>query len=309
MNVFKSMLHSKPVPGNLDMQDWPEIDRRMMNAFITKNGIHTNEYDNYDSYLDDIIELVKEHVKITFLDDKDNLHHIHIPDCYFIKPYERQFGIDNPEQALLRNHYEATVRGTAVYTIHRKPDRPETVADDPSDMLDSSADEDEGDEGDGQEYVEEHDEGDDDDVDEDDEIEEDDVEEDEDEEDEDDDDIGEKSASSKKSPKLSFSFHHDVHAEYTELIHRTVKDNHYIQDFPVLLWTRLCNMRGPYMIPSVYFKPYLQVPTYCVNRNFKLCPNEEYFVNNRILLHGPGRVEPSWEVFILCKRRVAQILR
>ena len=284
MDVLQELLVRKDVPDNLDLDKWPEIDAMMMNAFLTKNGIHTNEFANYDSYIPDIIKLIKEHIKISFVDEEDNLHRIRVSNCYFIKPYEQKFGIDNPEQALLRNHYEATIRGTIVYTIHTKNTSTEHILEKENEDRHVEMSDDEGDADDdicdnagcpdSDSMIESSS----------------------------DDDEDEDEVVHSKQSTYSFSFDHDIYAAYTELTHKTVKDNHHLIDFPVLLWSMLCHMKGPYMISSAYSKPYLKVPTYCVNRNFKICPNEEYFVNNRIILDAIGKVEHRAKFYSIAKK-------
>jgi DNA-directed RNA polymerase beta subunit len=307
MDVIEELLWQKPAPDNLDQEKWNEIDDGLLDAFLNKLGIHTNETENFDKHLGEILNLLKEHVKLNYIDEQDNYHHLYLADCYFVRPYESKFGLDNPEQALLRNNYEGTVRGTVVYTIHRKKVVPDDV---PSPMTDVpegceipvaedieveelDVDGAEGSEDDAEEGPE----SDDDFTDEDDS----------DSSDEEDEGDSKEHGSEKpkkpvKTKKPVFFFHHNIYEEYTEQVHRSVKDNHLIMDIPVMVNSSLCIRSTPFAPPFLYSRPYLEVPSYCVSRTFKVCPHEEYFINNRVLSHYNHKVEIRSKFYQSSKR-------
>ena len=100
-------------------KEWNTLKEFLLDAFLEKFGIHQDEYDNFNSYMPEILNLIKEHVKIQYLDEiRQELHQIQIRDSCYIKPYDRNYGLDDPEQALLRGNYEGSIRSTIVYTIH-----------------------------------------------------------------------------------------------------------------------------------------------------------------------------------------------
>lgn len=73
-------------------------------------------------------------------------------------------------------------------------------------------------------------------------------------------------------------------------------------DFPVLIGSLLCSSRSDYAHPSVYHLPYTRLPVNLVNRNFKICPHEEYTINNRVLGYSPSKVEIRCKFFQANKR-------
>jgi DNA-directed RNA polymerase beta subunit len=273
---FKAMsglLHNffqpRSLPSGIVEENWKYIDERLLKAFVSRQGIHFHEYQNFDSFMPEILKLAKEHVKFDYLDEKDNLHTISVVDCYFVRPYENRFGLDNPEQALIRNNYEATVRSTVMYTIHRKTNSKDVDMTDinhiaSEDNNTSDGMDDESDASDSENSTLESD----------DEV-----------------TLNDFRQKNTTSDKPAFYFENIKHEEYTDLIHKSVKHNHLLMDVPVWINSSLCHMGGPYSLPSLYSKSYFDVPVYCVSRNFKVCPYEEYYINNRILSMKPNKVE------------------
>ncbi len=253
--------------------DWDKLDEQLRDAFLKKFGIHQDEYDNFNGNMIEILKNIKEHVKINIIDPvSDELHQVYVDDCYFVKPYDRFYGLDNPEHALLRGDYECTVRTTMVYTISRKPENTQEIKID-KDIQEAKEEE---------ESKEDEEEQEDDDEEE----QEDDEEEHEEEEQEDEEEQeeeGDKDEESKNLKQSAFGFSHDIFACYTKIIHKSVVENHLLQDVPVLIKSILCNMSSSLHVPSLYSKLYFQMPSYCVSRTFKICPYEEYYINNRIL--------------------------
>jgi DNA-directed RNA polymerase beta subunit len=121
MNVVQDLLKSKfPSHTQFDLKQWDHIQHELVDAFIRKKGIHQDEMENYNSYLPEIINLLKEHLKLYYLDPYDQLHTIELLDAHYTLPYEEKIGVDSPERALLRAHYEAEIHGVIRYTIKVK---------------------------------------------------------------------------------------------------------------------------------------------------------------------------------------------
>lgn len=123
--------------STVDPKAWDSAAQKMVHAILAKQGIHTDELENFNSYLPRIIELHKEHVVARVVDKADQLHTIELEDVNFILPYEDKFGLDNPERALMRKHYEAEVVGLVKYTIRVKD--PNVAAPNPSPPPDVAA--------------------------------------------------------------------------------------------------------------------------------------------------------------------------
>jgi DNA-directed RNA polymerase beta subunit len=292
------------------LNNWEHFDTVLMDAFLQKNGIHRDSYVNFNSFLPEILNLIKTHVKLRFIDNCDRLHRINVISCNYVKPYENKYGIDDCEQALLRGSYEASIYGTVVYTIHmKKPSIDSKNINGQYDEMDqdvldgnnndNDGDDDDNDDDDGGGGDEGNDDDDDDDYeigsDDDDDNDDDDVTiVTDDEEEEDDEEEDEKTKEKKKTKNSnymknkqknkSFNFTRNNDKLYTELIHTAEKDNHLIMNMPVFVGSNICNMKGPFGKPSQYFASYLKVPSFIVNRNRKICPLEEYIVNNRIIM-------------------------
>lgn len=427
MDVLDALLKPKCVGKNIDLNHWANVVQpEIVRAVLRKRGLHSDELENYNSYLPEIAKLVAEHVKPQYLDPFDQLHCIEILEPHFLLPYEPQVGIDNPERALMRNHYEGQMRGIARYTIRTRAqpnakdnqvgwvensgefgdvqvdgnkrkmqsttemDMDEDAAaaasqdakphvsfsekdveietdnedaaneHEPEVEAEAEAEEEEEEEDEDEEEEEEEendDEGEEEEEeaseteseaaeDEDEENEADDTEdehnatgeEDDDdnnvdlarvpEEDVDDDDDGDESGSEHKGrpvrhkkkkttastksgksaaasldefrPSVGKSRHTDegdpaaapttpaffVQKEdfsaYSNIVYEC-KTEHHVLDIPVWLKSRLCWMSTPFVDPFMLSKSYLLGMSYLVSRNFKICPYEEYYVNNRVL--------------------------
>lgn len=122
MDIWSQLLSPKfPSDARFDVKVWENQVHELVEAFIRKRGLHQDEQDNFNSYLPELLSMVKDHIKPFFIDELGQLHIIEILDAHFVLPYEEKVGIDSPERALLRNHYEGEVRGVARYSIRRKP--------------------------------------------------------------------------------------------------------------------------------------------------------------------------------------------
>lgn len=122
MDVLPQLLSPKfPAHTQFDLKRWEGQIQVLVEAFIRKRGMHQDEQDNFNSYLPELLTMVKDHIKPFFIDEHGQLHMIEILEAHFVLPYEDKVGIDSPERALMRNHYEGQVRGIARYSIRRKP--------------------------------------------------------------------------------------------------------------------------------------------------------------------------------------------
>ncbi len=368
MNVLSDLLQSKFQGQPFDVKKWADVVQpALVRSVLGKRGLHQDEKDNYNSYLPEIAHLVKVHVNPQYLDQFDQLHTLEMLDPHYTLPYEAPAGIDNPERALIRNHYEGQIRGIVRYTIRTRAkanasenqvgwvedsgehgdapkkrkaedvpeeevkvetdvDEAEAEADtddieleDPAehteDEADKDADEDSGEESEREDTDEE--------------AEEEDEEESEiegEEEDETGEDEEKKTPSispskAKKSVKFADEFrpsvgksrHTDVpaatpaptttahlapaffvqkenYSAYSNVVYKETTE-HIVLDIPVWIGSRLCWMSTSLVDPFLLAKPYLLGCAYIVARNFKICPYEEYYANNRVLGLKADKVE------------------
>lgn len=311
MDVPKDFLEpklSREFQQGLTSVAWESCQEKLNKAFLKQRGLHQDELINFNSYLPEIIKLIKEHVRPEYLDSDDRLHRIDVLHAYFVRPYEEKVGMDNPERALMRAHYEAQVHGLVRYQILKKPDDfqdPEEDDDDEDGDNDDffnpvfSSDKIDTNQGDNDEEDEEDDDDDDDVVDEAEEaLSENEAEEEEDEEEEDEEeedvDIPDEALEGHEGPKQdltpsvklsrhtgssqrmkpAFFIQRKNRASYSEVVH-SVKSHHHIMDIPVWLCSKLCWMSTPYRDRTLFDKPYLLGCNFMVNRNFKVCPYEE----------------------------------
>lgn len=246
------------------VHEWDELGTQLRDAFLNKFGIHQDEFDNFNSYLPEIIKLVKEHVKIMYVDPvKDELHQIFVTECHFVKPYDRCYGLDDPEQSLLRGNYEGVIRATMMYTIHRQTESQVAEPEKLSNLEEANLSESDDDEG--MNIA-----------------------------DEDEEEINEEiniDDYKEEDDTQVFGFQPDKYLAYNVCLHQCVVENHLLLEMPVLLGSGLCNMSSSFHLPSVFSKLYFRMPTYCVSRTFKLCPYEEYYQNNRLLTFKAEEVQ------------------
>lgn len=333
MNVVTTLLAPKFELGTkFDLGNWDDKVHELIEAFIRQRGIHQDEQDNFNSYLPEFLSMLKEHLRPTFKDEHDQLHQIEILDGHFVLPYEDKVGIDSPERALLRNHYECQVRAVVRYSIRKRPDAPPisisptTVHDEKKDDSSSSDEEEEDDNDDDDESEEEEEEAEedqeddeedqpvdpDDDGDEDDEKEKGDDEpeeetgEDEEKEDELAPDVGMSRNISlpgqeEHDQRPAFLIQKEDYSQYSELVSEVI-DEHMCLEVGAWLRSKLCWMSTPYREPFLQTKPYLLGQTYLVSRTFKLCPYEEYYFNNRILSMKSDVVEIRSKFYLIAKR-------
>lgn len=234
-----------------------EVQKRLLHLFTTQQGIHTDEYNNFNAYIPEIILLVEEHIKSFYLDMHMCLHKLYVKDCFFVRPYEEKVGLDYPDRALIRSHYEVSLFGSLIYEVRKKPDK---SIDEKSIDMD----------------IKEED------------VEEEDVEEDIPPEE----DYGEEDAPEEAPIKpCKRRDQRDTYRkrilgqkwqDYSILVRQNIQPNHLIMQFPPLLGSALCHMSGVFLPPCAYSRA--KYPTYLVSRNFKVFPYEETFALNFILL-------------------------
>lgn len=222
---------------------WDNLNREVMRAILKQRGLHLDEYENYESFLQDMLDLVQEHLQLWYIDSKRQLHHISVKECYFVRPYDSLYGPDHPERALLRNHYECTIQGDLLYTIRIKDE-----ALDPSLQYKS--------------FEEYH---------------------------------GSTGSIPDYNPRAMYS-------NFTKTVSESLKKDHVLMDLPVLVGSVLCNLRTGLVPPSLFHHQYASVPAYIVNRNFKICPNEEYIANNRAIPHKQNSVEIRSKFYDMAKK-------
>lgn len=327
MNVVQNLLQPKfDIPSDEHTtlhKQWKQTQEKLLNAFLNQKGVHTDEINNYNSYLNEIVQLLKQHVQLNYIDSKDQRHYIRLENIQFVLPYEERVGIDNPETALLRNHYEAKVYATVLYSIYAKPFVDSDMDIEDNAFYDQSSEEDDEKHHDAF-FSNEDDDEDDDDEEADDDDEENEYDEfnEEDEEDDDDNDDEEpqeeeEEEEDNKSNVLdkteiqtdkvmsgkAFFIQKKDYSEFSERVYHA-QDRHHILNFPVWLQSDLCIMSTPMRLPSLYSKPYLKNGcTYIVNRNFKLCPYEEYYINNHIISNKPDSIEMRCSFHKIPKKR------
>ena len=334
MDVVKDLLYQKfsdPTIKTFDVKAWDNQVQELINAFIRKRGIHQDEMDNFNSYLPEYITMLKEHVKPYYIDENDHLHQIEILEAHFNLPYEEKVGIDSAERALMRGSYESQIYGVVRYSIRKKPGQDEhkhqqqqqaastaaAAANASGDQQqdDSSSDEEEEEvEAEEEEEEEEEDETEEDDEEEEaEDIEEEDDDEHDDEEDENGDEgteeeemkptIGESRNIDLKdqTQRPAFFIQKEDFAMYSEVVHEAL-DRHFINDFPSWIKGKLCWMNNPLREPYLLTKPYFVGCNYLVSRTFKLCPYEEYFMNNRVLALKSDKVEIRCKFYNVAKR-------
>ncbi len=107
-------------------EQYAHLQPKLEELFLHVQGIHTDEYDNFDQYLPEMVHLTSE-FDVYYLDILDRLHHVFLKDCFFVRPYEPKVGLDLVDTALVRGNYEATMRGTVVYEVRVTPSVQEQV--------------------------------------------------------------------------------------------------------------------------------------------------------------------------------------
>ena len=325
MDVIKDLLRPKLKPSEVKQQAkiWETHQHTLIKAFLQNRGLHRDEKENFDSYLKEIIGLLREHVKLRYLDLEDQLHTIEVLEAHYVLPYEEKVGVDSPERALLRNHYECEVHGVVRYRILVKKSQTETIlypaspqlwedevhdkdvlsytsqGDKPSrkssiprpDIVgEEIPEEDEEDEEEDEEEEEEEEEDENEDENEDAEPEPEEEGEEEEEEGKFDELTPSVGESRHTAVKPAFFIQKDDYSQYSEIIHEA-QDSHHIMNVPVWLRSRVCWLSTPFREPYLQGKPYLMGYNYLVNRNFKLCPYEEFYVNDRVFALKSDKVE------------------
>lgn len=337
MNVVESLLKPKfPEGTEFNAKEWEDKVHRLVEAFIRKRGMHQDERDNFNSYLPEILTMLKDHVKPSFIDEQGQLHQIEILEAHFVLPHETTVGIDSVERALLRGNYECEVRGITRYSIRRKPSEGEKIEkiEKIEKTNESEEKEEKEDDTEEEEEVEEEEENDNDasseesekeeeeeeEEEEEDHEEKEETEEDEDEEEEEDEKTRHKKARlASKQVELkpvvglsrnitkeckedqAFLIEKEDYSKYSEVVSEVI-DEHMCMEMPVWLQSKLCWMSTPYREPFLQTKPYLMGQTYLVSRTFKLCPYEEYYLNNRILSMKDNCVEIRSKFYHRSKR-------
>lgn len=316
------LLREKPdiVPHDV----WEKIQATLLEGFLHRRGIHFDELDSYNSYLPQMLELIKEAGVVHYVDDEDVLHQLTLKDLQFIRPFEKGVGFDDPERAMLRQHYEAEVRGSVVYRRWEKsandmkvedsaplkedqddegneeqkdPDDPEEEDEeddeeeqkDPDDPEDDPEEEDnEEDEGDEEEEQKDPDDPD---------------EEDDEEESEQKEEVETKGDPAPDATRPAFYYENEKdYSMYDVEVYQMVKENHLILVIPVWGRSDLCHMATP-VTPLRHFQhTYLMGYSYIVSRNFKLCPYEEYYINNRLMIMKPDFIETRCRFFHRSRR-------
>ena len=122
MSALDELFAGGPVPPELLACNWTTTEESLLRSILQVRGIHTDELQAYNAYFDEIEQIVLQHARITYTDEHDKMHTLRVTSCYFVRPFEAHHGLDDPDRALLRGDYEATVRGTVVYTIHGRRD-------------------------------------------------------------------------------------------------------------------------------------------------------------------------------------------
>lgn len=265
---------------------WFQVQAKLIRAFVERRGIHEDEFEAFHSYIPRILDMFKEHVKVQYVDIHDHLHTVIAKDVYFVRPMERGIGFDNPERACLRNAYEGEVRGTMLYTISIRPSARDHFAEDTEFEVKEDAN------FPAEEASEEEEE--------DEEPEED--EPDEEEEDPEEEEEEEDKESEKPKEKSAFRFTKESYSEYNQIIHSVESHNFLIvEDFPIWIRSTLCTTRMPWCPPSLYTRQNMMGATFMVGRNFKICPYEEYIINNRPLSQKQDKVEMRCRFYNLSK--------
>ena len=289
-NFLEELFQPLQLPKEMNHNVWLACQKKLLNAIVRQRGVHEDEFDNFDSYLEENLDMTKALTQITYVSSKDKLHVITFPYCYYVKPYERNVGIDNPETALLRGNYEGGIRIMVRYRRLRKSvPNPEKEQSDKKEVSDKKSEED-----DEEEEEEEDSDSDDERYDEfvknlDDDDEEEKEEEEEDEEE-------------NKGEKPAFYFESANYDAY-DVEEYLVEKEHLLCDFPVWILSRLCHMRGPMLSPVLFNKPYLIGCAYIASRTLKLCPYEEYYINNRVIVvHNPQTVDIRSKFYHISKR-------
>ncbi len=311
MDVPKQFLNPKlsanyqKIFKNLDERIWKQYQKSLVECIIRKRGIHSDELDNFNSYLPEFIEALKEHVHIYHVDDNGRLHHVYIKEAHFVLPYEEGVGVDDPERALLRENYEAKVFGTSVYKILEKSVPDEESMDDSIFDLDDD-DLDDVDRNNNDDNFEENDEehlNDDDELLDDEKIYSDEIEDsDENESCDDNDDVGEDDDDEpqhqrKKQKKESvFFIDKDDYSKFDKEVY-SEPVYHEIFSMPVFVSSDICVMSSPMIQPDLTYKPYIQDCSFITSRNCKVCPYEETYHNNKIIIHKPDSCEIRSQFF------------
>jgi len=329
MNVLDQVLN-KGLP-TINEKVWYKAQTKLKDAFLRDRGLTEDELSNYNSYLTEILLMVKEHYKPRYVDPTDQLHTVVVKDLYYVRPYRNKVGLDNPEASTLHGDYISEVRGTVIYQIKARttPEMEEEQQEETKDGFDTlvfqteamdmdldmdTALEEEEDQEEASDYEEEQEqeqEGD--------EVEEEsDMEEEDQKEESEDSDMGEeedneeeeddeskapddtvnnppkkkrkKNPKKKKTQEVTFSFEEQNMDDYNIIIHESVKHNHHVLDIPVWIRSALCFMSTPYADPKLFFKEFLRGSVFLVSRNFKVCPYEETYVNNRVLAQQSDKV-------------------
>lgn len=250
-----------------------EQDRseRLLQAFVAKHGIHQDELDNYNSHLPVIINLCKEHIKIEVEHD-GLLHRIVVLNCYFVLPWERKLGMDQIEQAMLRNNYTFQVRGDLCYHVLRVPSSQNQVGlgGVPLEFMSSSIQNNDHKNESIDFMIPEAD-----DIKQDEPYEE---------------DVAEAEAEAVLNEHEAdtglaapFLISKQNYNKYTEIIHHAMLSNHFILEFPVFLRSDMCVTRTPICDPQTFLHNYMTGCMFVVSRNLKVCPSEESIINNRVL--------------------------
>jgi len=257
-----------PVEWKPDMHEWERCQLELIQACFRKGGMHQDELESYNSYLPEIIGLLKEHIQVKYVDSQQRLHCIDLVDAWFVRPYEQGTGIDSVESALLRSSYESEVHGVVRYQIRTKVANVDADASAMGavDMVDDAA------ESSDEEAPPE-------------------------EEDDDlfDDDLADEpelqsQTSRNTSTKPAFFIDKDNYSSFS-VVEFESYDNHHIMNIPVFIRSDLCWMSSSLSEMYLYDRPYLTGCAYMVSRTFKLCPYEEFYSRNRILRLRTDQVE------------------
>lgn len=229
----------------MDSETWFAKTKSLRDAVLDKFGTHQDEIENFNSYLPEILELCKAHIRLTHLNKKtDSLHRIFLENPRFIKPFESGYGLDNPERALLRGNYESNIRVDVVYVISRDPDG--TISNENVDY----------------EYESEEEEG--------------------------------------------FRFQqteiHQLLKKYHVEVYRKTNYNHLLCEVPSFTNSNLCHLNSNFQVPLMATRNYLRMPVYCLGGNFKICPSEEYYTNNRMLVKDANEIQLRCRFYDINKR-------
>jgi len=95
--------------------------KQLLKIFATSHKQKIDEVRNFDMLLPELLKVVETHLTIHQVDtEADELHHIYVKDCFFVKPVSSGVGSDTPRSALLHGRYVAMVVGNLIHDIRTR---------------------------------------------------------------------------------------------------------------------------------------------------------------------------------------------